>query len=91
MHKDFKAINHGTGQIDLSHLAAFNPIQMRPVELHLKEDGTVDDKPSFGIVMTDRTGRVVFGEISLKMLREGFQELGYDICKLGEAGNQFAP
>jgi len=77
--KEFQAFDHGTGKIDLSqhqHL-----IQMKPVEIHHKEDGTKDDKPSFAIVMTSPVMDPVVGQISLEMLNEGLEDIGYKIEK----------
>ena len=79
MGKAFKAFNHGTGPVDLRHLGAAD--EMRPTEIHLKEDGALDDKPSFTIVMTALGRTPKFGQISLRMLNEGLNELGYEIVK----------
>mgnify|MGYP006330749343 CR=1 len=75
-----KAFNHGKGQIDLTHLPPGSE-QMKPVELHLKEDGSKTNEPSFAIVLTRTFSRPVYGEVSLKMLNEALGELGYKITK----------
>ena len=74
-----KAFNHGKGQIDLTHLPPGSE-QMKPVELHLKEDGSISNEPSLLIVM-ERYKDYVFGEVSLAMLNEALGELGYKITK----------
>lgn len=74
-----KAFNHGKGQIDLTHLPPDSE-QMKPVELHLKEDGSISNEPSLLIVM-ERYKDYVFGEVSLAMLNEALGELGYKITK----------
>lgn len=89
MKKAFKGIYHGTGQIDLSHHKDIE--QFLPVEIHLKEDGTVDNKPSFAIVLTSPYSRnQVVGQISLEMLNQGLADLGYEIKKTVKK-NLFAP
>lgn len=75
--KPFKAYNHGKGRIDLRDLGKIN--LMRPTEIHLKEDGDVEDNPSFAIVMEDLVSLPVVGELSLKMLNEALQEIGYEL------------
>lgn len=80
--KPFKAVNHGKKQIDLLHLG-LNAIELRPTEIHLRENGAVDEAPSFCIVLTDQAKifhhHPVYGQISLDMLNEGLKELGYEI------------
>lgn len=78
--KPFKGINHGTGLIDLRHLAVVAVLM--PIEIHLKENGTIDEKPSLSIIMKDIDGIRVVGEISLKMLNEGLEDVGYQITKI---------
>lgn len=77
MDKPFKCINHGTGNINLSHLK--NQKQFLPVEIHLKEDGSLKDEPSFAIVMTHPSFSPVVGQISLEMLNDGLADIGYEI------------
>lgn len=80
MNKPFKAFNHGTGVIDLSHLD--NVEEFRPVEIHMKEDGTLKNTPSFAIVLTSPfRQKVIVGQISLEMLNEGLNDIGYKIIK----------
>ena len=54
--------------------------EMRPVELHMKEDGDNGDEPSFAIVMVGRKGSAV-GQFSLNTIRDCLNQLGYDIIK----------
>lgn len=80
MEKPFKGINHGTGQIDLTHHKEIE--EFSPVEIHLKEDGSLKNEPSFAIVLTSPYSRTqVFGQISLEMLNEGLDDVGYEIIK----------
>ena len=83
MPKDFTTYNHGTAPIDMSFLSIVGNLhQMRPHQLHLKEDGAVGDKPSFALVFIDGNRNIVVGEISEEMLSEGFKELGYSLEKV---------
>lgn len=77
-----KAVNHGTGQVDLRHLedTGLVPMEMRPSELHLKEDGTKTNGPSFTLVL-ERGPMRVYGQVSLDMLNEALGELGYTIIQ----------
>lgn len=79
--KDFRAFNHGTNQIDLRGL---NVVQiLKPVAIHLKEDGSIEDKESITIVMEDVFfSNFTVGEISLKMLNEGLKDIGYQLVKI---------
>jgi hypothetical protein len=80
MEKAFKAFNVGTGKIDLSH-HQLGLTMMRSVEIYCKEDGSVKDEPTFSIVMTSPFSKPVFGEISLEMLNEGLNEIGFEIIR----------
>ncbi len=78
MHEPLKAFNHGTKPIILEH----NAIAARPTEIHYKSDGAVGDKPSFAIVMEPRIPHIkIVGELSLEMLNNALQEIGYEIKK----------
>jgi len=79
MEKAFKAINHGTGKINLSNHILLKT--MRPVEIHLKEDGSSKNEPSFAIVMISPFDRPVVGEITLEMLNDGLKDIGYELIK----------
>lgn len=79
MEKAFKAFDHGTGRIDLTKHEGLK--MMRPVEIHHKQDGSVKDEPSFAIVMTSPFSSPVVGEISLEMLNDGLNEIGYEIIR----------
>jgi hypothetical protein len=76
--------NWGMGPIKVaSPFSLVTPVgQMVPTELHLKEDGDKDDKPSFLIVfdapIESPMYRVV-GHISLRMLTQALDELGYTL------------
>lgn len=79
MSKDFKAFNHGTGKIIIKHKEM---IELKPVEIHLKENGSIKDEPSFAFVLTrPDLETAVFGQISLEMLNESLNELGYKIVE----------
>jgi hypothetical protein len=80
--KEMLIKNHGKGKIAINE--DYGPIiQFRPTELHLKEDGSLTNEPSFAVVMTrpDAKGKAV-GQISLEMLNEALGELGYTIIPL---------
>ncbi|HDZ15066.1 hypothetical protein LCGC14_0501170 [marine sediment metagenome] len=78
--KAFIAIDHGTSGIDLRHLGKLNLIIARPIEIHHKSNGDLEDKPSFCIVMASSMITVA-GEISLKMLNDGLADIGYKIVR----------
>jgi hypothetical protein len=79
--KEFRGINHGKGQIDLQHLGV-NQVQLRPTEIHLKENGDLDDNPSVAIVLSEPSIKfAVVGQLSLKMWNEGLADIGYEIRK----------
>jgi len=93
--KPFAGFNHGTSTIDLTPLQTEiskdgierNGVffeEMRPIEVHVRENGDVDDKPSFCFVMKPppHIAVHVMGQISLKMLNEGLRQAGYKIVKL---------
>lgn len=69
-----------TGSIVLpeKHLAIS---MMRPTEIHLKEDGSKTNEPSFAIVLERAYSPTVIGEISLEMLNDGLADIGYKIIK----------
>ena len=79
--KAFNGFNHGKDQIDIKHLG--QTIRMRPVEIHLKEDGSITDQPSLAIVMstTFPNTPAVVGEISVEMLNKGLADIGYELVK----------
>ena len=69
-----RAFNVGTGQVDLSCrrgplCSGGIPHELRPIELHRKEDGSVDDSPSYCLVMTDHDGGVYFAQFSQRSLQ----------------------
>jgi hypothetical protein len=74
-----KTKNWKKGQADLTYLGK-NVIQLRPEELHLLENGAKDESESFIIIM-QRPGIAAFGQVSLKMLNEALDELGFRIIK----------
>lgn len=77
MEKEFNAHGCGTGKFNLSkhHGLKF----MKPTEVHLKEDGSIEEKPSLTFVLESPFSGPVMGEISLKMLNEGLGDIGYEI------------
>lgn len=79
MDKAFKAFNHGKDKIDLRHHKGI--IEMKPVEIHHKEDGSIKDEPSFCIVMTHPFSPTVGGEISLEMLNDALADIGYEVIR----------
>ncbi len=79
-----RTYNHGTGLIQTDMKGIVKLTQGMPTELHLKEDGTLDNKPSFAVVIEDLNRNKVIGQISLRMLKQALNELGYDVVKLGD-------
>lgn len=78
MNEFMKVINHGENQIDLTHIGT-EVVQARPTELHFKTNGSIDDKPSFVIVMRYATGAAVYGQFTLDTLEDCLEQLGYEI------------
>lgn len=78
MAKFMKVFNHGNEQIDLSGIGVTSK-ECVPTELHHKNNGSVDEKPSFVIVMKMPSGLSVYGQLSLETLSECLNELGYNI------------
>lgn len=74
--------NVGTNQIDLTHLGYAS--QIAPVELYLKEDGTLENGPSLCIVNVGAGYKHTFSQISIKTLNEALNKLGYEIKKKNE-------
>ncbi len=89
MPNDFIGINHGKKQMRFASddKIVYAPVDLRPIEIHLKEDGAIDDGPSFCMVLSDM-GRIkdyerrMLAQISLKMFNEGLTDIGYQIIKL---------
>lgn len=71
--------NHGTGKIAIV-TDTESVIETDLTHLHLKEDGTVDDKPSLAFESIV-PGYIFVSQISLKMLNDALNELGYQITK----------
>ena len=93
--KPFQGFNSGNEMINLTHLqieltesgVERNRViieEMQPVEVHVRENGTLDDKPSFCFVMKPplHIPFHVQAQISLRMLNDGLREAGYKIEKL---------
>lgn len=76
--KPFNGYNHGVGPIPIMQGAA----ELRPVQVHLKEDGAIGDKPSLAIVMIGNDGvSVAFGQISVEMMNKGLADIDYTMVK----------
>lgn len=76
--KPFQGFDWGKGLIKINHPT----IEMRPIEIHHKADGSLKDQPIFSIVMTNEViDKSVRGTISLEMLNEGLKDIGYEIVK----------
>lgn len=58
-------------------------LELRPVEIHHKEDGTLDGGPSFAIVLANANDDryAVVGQVSFDMLRVTLQKLGYILTR----------
>lgn len=76
--------NWGKGKVGLTAPAGCKVRELRPTELHLKEDGAIGDRPSITIVLTPHPSEheKIFGQISVDMLNEAFNELGYMLTPL---------
>ena len=79
--KPFNGFNHGTDNVDLRHYK--NITIMKPIEIHLKEDGSITDEPSLVVVLENSIqNNYVAGEISLEMLNNGLSDIGYKLVKI---------
>jgi len=77
--EELKVMNHGTGHIKI--IVDTNKVAEADLsEVHMKEDGTTDDKPSLAFVSMIIDYAVV-SQVSLKMLNDAFKALGYQIIK----------
>jgi len=78
--KEFQAFDWGMEKIDLTGHGEM--MEMRPNSIHHKLNGTVDEKPSFVMVMENPDMPYkVFGQISVGMLNYALLEIGYKIVK----------
>ena len=88
MSKDIKTQDVGYGQIELNKPQHKGMIQLKPVEIYHKEDGSKEDKPSFCFIMRDTSFSPkhlpVCAQVSLEILNEAMHELGYEIKKIPE-------
>jgi hypothetical protein len=85
MNKDtIKGFNHGTGPIDLKldEETRYPAFEFRPIEIHLKEDGALGNKPSMCMLMCNLGGVYVYGQLSVEMWNKGLAEIGYKIEKI---------
>lgn len=81
MSKDFKGIDHGINQVDLrEHAANGQVLEMKPIEIHHKSNGSLSDGPSFVVVMQHPL-LTTFGQISLEMLNEGLADIDYEVAR----------
>ncbi len=78
--KDFTAYNHGKKQIDLRDIGFTT--DMRPTEIHFKEDGSLDNKPSFCIVLEAPMLRAAIGELTVEMFNDALKDIGYKLIKI---------
>jgi hypothetical protein len=69
---DYKVVNWGDKKIDLTGLNVF--CEMRPVEFHVKMDGSFHG-PSIAMVSCDSVGRCIVSQISLKMLKDVIRDI----------------
>lgn len=77
--KDIKTFHHGDNPIAIDSEGA-PVIQFRPVELHVNNNGSTTNEPIFAIIgiKPPVTGKALM-QVSLRMLNEAMQELGYEI------------
>jgi hypothetical protein len=62
-------------QIDLRVLGGSFQAELRPVALHMKLDGAIDDSPSFCFVLLGPEGTTFVAQISQRMLRNALSAL----------------
>lgn len=77
---DIKTKDWGTDQIDLRDNQLVK--EFKPVEIHHKSDGSLKNKPSFLFVLYSPISPYkIIGQISLQMLNQAMNELGYKITE----------
>lgn len=67
-----KVYRHGRGPISLPHVPNFT--ELRPEELHRKEDGAKGDLPSYALAMRDTHGNWFLAQISEETLLAALEE-----------------
>lgn len=85
MNFDFDVITKDWGKEKIEAGEQYHQlIHMRPVEIHHKADGTLDDGPVFCFVfaLPAINDYAVYGQISLEMLNRSLGRLGYQINRL---------
>jgi hypothetical protein len=80
--KPFKGFNHGKNHIVIEGPPGKTMHFLKPIEIHLKEDGSLKNEPSFAIVMDSKDYGMALGEISLEMFNDGLRDIGYKIIKV---------
>ncbi len=78
----FKLFNAGTDKMNLP-LGSF---ELRPTELHYKEDGAIGNKPSFCILMEHPDRPPVYGQVSMEMFNKALKGLDLVIHETAEIG-----
>ena len=88
--KKFEAFDINKGQIDFRKYQekGYMIQEMMPVEIYHKADGAIGDKSSFYIVMnSDFYKSIVYGQISLEMLNQKLNRIGYEMIRVDSDGN----
>lgn len=80
--KPFKGIGHGINHIVINGEPGKVMHFYKPIEIHLKENGSLKNEPSFAIVMDSEVHGMALGEISLEMFNDGLRDIGYKIIKI---------
>lgn len=81
-YETFTGIDCGKGKVDFRQ-APVPHYEMRPVEIYHKIDGSIDYAPTFTIVMFNPIQNFsVFGQVTLNMLNEGLEQIGYRLVKV---------
>lgn len=75
--RPFVGVNVGKGPVPMPMRSR----EVRPVAIYLKEDGALDDKPSFVLSMIDLASRETHGQLTLNMLNDGLDDVDYTVVK----------
>jgi len=79
--KAFYGTSVGKGFIDFREYPS--AYELRPTRVYVKEDGAINNQPSFAFLMEHPQGtsiaHPVFGQLSLAMLNDGLNDVGYTI------------
>ena len=84
MPEPLKVENHGKGPMQLTHLDLLQKmgkpvVSSRITEIHMNEDGCIDDTPLFAFVSVLPKQGFIVSQITMNTLNYALGKLGYEI------------